>query len=280
MATPRRPAPTRAHPVRRAAAALAGGRWRLPALLAVPVGATLLLLVGVLLGGGGSAGGVDLAAIGGAPGVGSSEGGGKDGVSSATAGFPGAAPETTATPDNVVRSIEELHRVYGEPPFADLGRMRIPALGIDAPLSLRIVGEDGAMPNPEGPDEVSLYDLSAWPGLGGRPGAPGNAIFAGHVDRTAWLDYAQLEYSGLAVFFHLDKLSPGQVIEVDDASGATHRYVVQWVREVPASGGAWAEILAAPEDAETITLITCGGDFNAVEGSYASRVVVRAAKGG
>ena len=82
------------------------------------------------------------------------------------------------------------------------------------------------------------------------------------------------------MFFHLDKLSPGQVIEVDDASGATHRYVVQWVREVPASGGAWAEILAAPEDAETITLITCGGDFNAVEGSYASRVVVRAAKGG
>ena len=278
MATPRRPAPTRARTVRRAAAAFAGGRWHLPALLAVPVGATLLLLVGVLLGGGGSAGGVDLAAIGGAPGAGSGEGGGADGVGSATAGFPGAAAEATASPDNVVRSIEELHRVFGEPPFADLGRMRIPALGIDAPLSLRIVGEDGAMPNPEGPDEVSLYDLSAWPGLGGRPGTPGNAVFAGHVDRRAWLDYAQLEYSGLGVFFSLDLLTPGQVIEVD-ANGGSHGYVVRWVREVSASGGEWAKILAAPDDLEAITLITCGGDFNAVEGSYASRVVVRAVKG-
>ena len=253
--------------------AFASTGWRLAALLAVPVGATLLLQLGVLFDDGGSAGGVDLAAIEGA--AGGSGGAPGDGAS---AGSRGVSAEDTAAPAPVVRSIEELHRVYGEPPFADVGRMRIPALGIDAPLSLRIVGEDGAMPNPEGPDEVSLYDLSTWPGLGGRPGAPGNAVFAGHVDSRGWLDYAQLEYSGLAVVFALNLLSPGQVIEVD-AHGASHRYEVQWVRDVAAMGGEWAEILAAPDDAEAITLITCGGDFNAVDGSYASRVVVRTVKG-
>ncbi|MDA1062578.1 MAG: class F sortase, partial [Chloroflexi bacterium] len=189
------------------------------------------------------------------------------------------AGEEAAAEENVVRSIEELHRVFGEPPFADVGRMRIPALGIDAPLSLRIVGEDGAMPNPEGPDEVSLYDLPTWPGLGGRPGEPGNAIFAGHVDSLGWLEYAQVQYSGLSVFASLHVLSPGQVIEVD-AYGASHSYEVQWVRDVAAVGSEWAEILAAPDDIEAITLITCGGDFNAVDGSYASRVVVRAVKAG
>ena len=33
----------------------------------------------------------------------------------------------------MVKSIDELHAEFGEPPSATLGRMRVPALGIDAP---------------------------------------------------------------------------------------------------------------------------------------------------
>ena len=254
---------------------LSGHGWHLPALLAVPGVLAVAVLGVLLLGGGGASSAVDIGSAEGAPQAG---GGGGSGYGDSSA-LEGELPAEEATPDNVVRSIDELHEVFGEPPFANLGRMRIPVLGIDAPLSLRIVEDDGAMPNPEGPDEVSLYDLSTWPGLGGRPGEGGNAIFAGHVDRRVWLDYAQVEYNGLAVFFYLDNLTPGAAIEVD-WGGATHTYTVLWVREVAATSGEWAQIFGPdPSGAEAITLITCGGDFNAIDGSYASRVVVRAVRG-
>ena len=135
------------------------------------------------------------------------------------------------------------------------------------------------MLNPSGPGDVVWYDLAAWDGLGGAPGQGGNAVFAGHVDRSAWLDWVGVEFSGLAVFFYLDNLTPGQQIEVE-MDGATHTYTVQWIRPVAASSSEWAQIFGPdPSGADAITLITCGGDFNAVEGSYASRVVVRAVAG-
>ena len=273
MATPQRPA----NPFARL---LADRRWRLPALVGVPALAVVAILVAVLLSGGGGdddgTDGVGFKSSGVAPG---SSGSGS--VAIAGAGFPGPPPIPTAepTPDPVVRSLERLRAEHGESPDATHGRLRIPALGVDAPLGVRAVGEDGVMTNPSGPDDVVWYDLSAWDGLGGAPGKGGNAVFAGHVDRTAWLDWAGVEYSGLAVFFYLDNLTPGQQIEVE-MDGATHTYTVQWIRPVAASSGEWAEIFGPdPTGADAITLITCGGDFNAVEGSYASRVVVRAVAG-
>lgn len=64
-------------------------------------------------------------------------------------------------------------------------RFIIEKFGVDAPLTYRSVGLDGAMPNPDGPDDVAYYDFSAWPGKGGAPGKGGNAVFAGHVDSGA-----------------------------------------------------------------------------------------------
>jgi len=180
--------------------------------------------------------------------------------------------------DGIINSIEELHQVYGEPPDATFGRMRIPALGIDAPLGTRYVAEDGVMLDPSGPDDVVYYDFSGWNGLGGYPSTGGNAVFAGHVDQAGYLWYADVDYIGPAVFYNLRNLSGGETIEIDLGNGPV-TYVVDWIREVGPSEN-WTAIVSSNVEVDSITLITCGGEFNRAEGAYTARTVVRAVRAG
>ena len=188
---------------------------------------------------------------------------------------PTATATPEPTPQPVVGSIDELHAEFGEPPSATLGRMRVPALGIDAPLGQRFVGGDGQMPNPTGPSDAVWYDFTAWEGFGGTIGGGNNAIFSGHVDYTAHVSYAGVDFRGRGVFFSLALLSPGDVIEVE-AGGETLRYAVAWRRQVGAEASDWGEILSSDVPVDSITLITCGGEFNFAERSYLDRIVVRA----
>lgn len=178
--------------------------------------------------------------------------------------------------DGVVTSIEELHAAYGEPPDANFGRMLIPALGVDAPLGTRYVGTDGTMAEPTGPDDVVYYDFSGWDSYGGFPTAGGNAVFAGHVDRAAYLEYAGVNYIGPGVFYSLSSLGGGEEIVIDLGTGPV-TYIVEWIREVH-RGADWQEILGSSVEVDSITLITCGGEFNHVEQSYTHRTVVRAVR--
>ena len=192
---------------------------------------------------------------------------------------PTPTPEPTPEGPPTVSTIQELAERYGEPPDATLGRFRIPSLSVDAPLGTRFVsGDDGTMPNPTGPGDVVWYDLSAWDGLGGAPGAGGNAIFSGHVDYAAYVAYADVQFRGRGVFFHLDLLSPGDVIEVE-VNGETLRYVVQWRRQVSAADANWSEIFSGDVGQDSITLYTCGGDFDFSTRTYSDRTVVRARRG-
>jgi len=186
----------------------------------------------------------------------------------------GAAPE--GEDDGVIRSIEALHKVYGEPPDATSGRLRIASLGIDAPIGQRHVAADGVMPNPTGPDDVVWYDFSAWPGLGGYPGGGQNAIFAAHVDRNAFLDYAGVQYTGPGAFANLSLLQVGDTIEVEMEGGYV-AYSVLWMQDVGAEGSDWDSIFASDTgEGESLTLLTCAGDFNSDLHAYSHRTVVRA----
>ena len=206
----------------------------------------------------------------------------------ATTGTATATPTPTESPDppadaitptpaseDPVGSIDELHSGFGEPPSAVLGRLRVPALGIDAPLGARSVGGDGQMPNPVGPSDVIWYDFSEWEGVGGTIGGGGNAVFSGHVDYAAHVAYAGVDFRGRGVFFSLSLLSPGDVIEVE-SGGQTVRYAVSWRQLVNAVDSDWGEILSSDVPVDSITLITCGGEFNFESRSYVDRVVVRA----
>ena len=187
-----------------------------------------------------------------------------------------STPPQPATP--TVSSLSELERRFGEAPDATLGRLRIPVLGVDAPLGQRYVA--AAMPNPTGPGDVVWYDFSEWAGLGGVPGGGANAIFSGHVDYNFPISWAEAHYRGRGVFYDLRLLSPGDVIEVE-VGGKVLRYAVTWTRQVKADGPdtEWLPVLTGDVAADSITLITCGGDFDVATKSYIDRFIVRAERG-
>ena len=237
-----------------------------PAALAVLFGALATIFLALAFLGGPRLGGVSLTPIGG--------GGGTD-ASGRTLQIE--RTDEPAEDDGVVRSLEALHSEFGEAPDATMGRMRIPSIGVDAAIGQRGIGEDGAMPNPSGPGDVVWYDFQNWPGLGGWPGGGGNAVFAGHVDRAAWVEYAGVEYFGPGVFYTLAQIAPGAEIVVE-AEGQALAYTVVSVDEVAADGD-WRAVFSSDLGQDSITLITCGGDFDREQHAYTARTVVRAVRG-
>ncbi|MGA2285808.1 MAG: class F sortase [Dehalococcoidia bacterium] len=150
-------------------------------------------------------------------------------------------------------------------PAADSGmRMKIPSIGVDAPVTIRVMGSDGVMGVPNGKDDVVWYDFSAFPGMGGYPGSGGNAVFAGHVDYHPHYE---------AVFWDLHLVGPGDIIEVDLPDGTPVRYSVQWSKQIGDSEDFSSYVTNTGDD--TITIVTCQGTFNSATHNYDHRLVVR-----
>jgi LPXTG-site transpeptidase (sortase) family protein len=143
-------------------------------------------------------------------------------------------------------------------------RLIIQRLGINAPVGSRYVGPDGAMANPSGAYDVVWYDFSGFSGLGGYPGAGGNAVFAGHVDYRG---------VGPAVFYQLRNILVGDIIEYYTSSGEYYRYVVDSVGDYSPTAN-WTGLVAS--NREGVTLITCNGEFNTAAREYSHRRVVYA----
>ena len=177
----------------------------------------------------------------------------------------------------VLHDLNTLRSQYGDPKDATYGRLRIPAINVDAPIGQQTVPKDGQLGDPEGPGDVVWYNFGANKGLGGVPGAGGNAVFAGHVDRNGYVAYAGVNYLGPGVFFSLDQVAVGDVIEIA-ANGKTLRYAVVWTKQVPADTD-WNLLFSSQVLGDSITVVTCGGDFNYDTHEYTSRLVVRAVRG-
>jgi LPXTG-site transpeptidase (sortase) family protein len=159
--------------------------------------------------------------------------------------------------------------------LGDADRLVITKFGIDAPLKLKTVASDGQMPDPDGPDDVVLYDFSVFPGLGGGPGTGGNAILAGHVDSGHKnCKNGSVKPPCQAVFWDVNKLKSGDEIEVKVA-GQSYKYTVKGNQPVPASSDTWNQIVSSTAE-ETVTLITCGGTFS--NGEYNNRQVITAVR--
>jgi sortase (surface protein transpeptidase) len=187
---------------------------------------------------------------------------------------PTETPEPTPTPAPTIGTIEELVARYGYPAGYDYAQIRIPKLGINAPVGSSYVGGD-VMDVPEGPATVFWYDLSGWTDLGGLPGEGKNAIFSGHVDIASYLPYADVTYVGQGIFSNLHLLAPGDRIFVD-FNGETLEYQVTWQKQIAASSSGWGDIWSSDVAVDSITLYTCGGEFDIVSASYIDRVVLRA----
>lgn len=165
-----------------------------------------------------------------------------------------AAPTETASPT----------------PVAEIERLIIPAIKLDAQVRAREVNSDGEMPSPETPQEVIWYDFSALPGLGGRPGVGGNTVLAGHFDYHGY---------GPAVLWDLRDVKQGDEITVRLRDGSEYKYVARSNRVVDPTVASFNEIVAATPE-ESLTVITCAGDFDPTTDNYDMRRVVWAVRVG
>lgn len=199
--------------------------------------------------------------------------GGKPGES-VHAGLATSEPTPEATIDLNRQLVAEPKNLNVTQLGAD-DRLLIPKISVDAPLTLRIVATDGQMPDPDGPDDIAYYDFSAWPGMGGAPGRGGNGVFAGHVDsgRKACKNGTKKPPCE-AVLWDMPKLKPGDEIQVRVA-GQTYKYEVRTNESLNAATAPWDQIVAATAQ-ESITLITCIGEFKA--GEYNKRQVLTAVR--
>lgn len=202
------------------------------------------------------------------------------GSNSTAAPGPSSTAHPLPTEDPDLPTMSELRDFvsdYGDPPEADLGRFKIPRIGVDAAIGERVVGDDLSLQylNPYGPADVSWYNFDVDPRYGGDIGEGKNPIFAAHVDYAALVPFAQVNYRGPGIFRDINLLNPGDVIEIT-MHGKTVRYEVSWRRQVKEAEGDWAALFSADvPEGDAITLITCSGDFNTETREYDSRTVIR-----
>jgi len=145
-------------------------------------------------------------------------------------------------------------------PAVGIARLVVPALSIDAPMVVLGVDSDGVMEAPSGPADVGWYTFSGLPEQGR------NIVVSGHVDYHNY---------GPAVFWRLREAKAGEVVQLllEDQSVVTYKVVS--TTDYDARSAPVQEIIGST-DAETLTLITCGGSFNTRTREYDKRLVVRA----
>jgi sortase (surface protein transpeptidase) len=146
---------------------------------------------------------------------------------------------------------------------ADPVRIRIPAIGVDAPVQPLTVDQNGVLPPPD------TYDAAGWWRDGPEPGQRGPAVIAGHVDSRR----------GPAVFFRLPDLGKGDQILVDRADGTTAMFATQRIERHHKNTFPTDEVYDDTPDSQ-LRLITCGGKFDRKAHSYVDNIIVFATRSG
>ncbi|GAB2673933.1 class F sortase [Thalassiella azotivora] len=137
--------------------------------------------------------------------------------------------------------------------------VRIPSLGVTAPVDPVGVQDDGSMTIPTDGDRLGWYRYGPTPG-----GPQGSAVVAGHVDTRA---------GGPGALFRLRDLEPGDEVVVTTGSGREVTYRVSG-REVFQKTALPTDDLFRRDGAPVLTIITCGGPFQPELRSYRDNVVV------
>ena len=140
-------------------------------------------------------------------------------------------------------------------------RLRIPAIGVDAPVGPVGIDDRGDMAIPEQVQDIGWYKF------GPAPGADkGSAVLSGHVDSAQ---------QGLGAFSRLGDVKAGDVITVTDAAGRQLSYRVVGKEAFDKKSVPLADLFSR-SGAARLTLITCGGAFDSAALSYVDNIVVTA----
>jgi len=122
-------------------------------------------------------------------------------------------------------------------------RVVAPAAGIDATIT-----EVGVVTGAGGPEWEIAWQAAGHHMNSARPGQPGNMVITGHVSVA--------DSRNAAVFRTLDRLAPGDVIEVYSGD-QVYRYSVERVMVVPPS----AVGILRSDHVARVTLLTCTRDL-------------------
>jgi hypothetical protein len=187
--------------------------------------------------------------------------------------LPPAAPTTTAPEDDstgpttTTVPLSPLAELVGErgsaippdiqPRLRPVG-LRIDEIFVDDPVVEVGLEEDGEFEVP-GAEEIGWYRYGA------APGYPGATVLAAHVTWNG-------EYGP---FLNLGELEPGDRVEVDLEDGSARVYEVT-ERTMYDKDGLPRDRIWRNTGAETLVLITCGGDFNPDISRYRQNIVVYA----
>jgi LPXTG-site transpeptidase (sortase) family protein len=166
----------------------------------------------------------------------------------------------TATPTTQANPVQDSSVVSPPREPIPITRIRIPAIGVDAPVVVKGLDSERRMEAPDHPDEIAWYDFTALPGQGS------NVVLAGHVDFAG---------VGPAVFWDLWRVRVGDLVELGLADGRVSRYRVTGLETVE-ERQAPVERIVGPTGQERLTLITCAGSYNPATGRYDQRLIVTA----
>jgi sortase A len=167
-----------------------------------------------------------------------------------------AEPSPEPTPEPTPEPIPE--PPPPPPPVMQPVRMRIPRIKVDARIINVGVNALGEMDTPH--DAWSI----GWFAPGYKPGEPGNAVVAGHVD------YINI---GPAVFYNLKLLEAGDRVTVVGEDQYEYEFQVTEVQRYTPYN-APIERIFGPNPNRGLVLITCGGTFNTRTRDYDQRIVV------
>lgn len=131
-------------------------------------------------------------------------------------------------------------------------------LGIREKVRSVGLNNKGEMAEPDSGNEVVWYR----PGF--LPGAPGNAVFAGHSDYKG----------GQGVFYNLGKLDVGGTVNVLTAN---HEMTFTVIEKKNYQNGDVAPELFGHSEAPRLNLITCSGNWDPESKRYSERLVIVAA---
>ncbi|GAA3842576.1 hypothetical protein GCM10022226_76620 [Sphaerisporangium flaviroseum] len=140
-------------------------------------------------------------------------------------------------------------------------RVRVPSIGVDAPLLSMGVEKNGEIEVPP----LSRPKVAGWYRLGPAPGEMGPAVILGHVNTRG----------GPAVFSRLRELGRGDKITVVRADGSTAEFTVDGAEQASKNRFPTKRVYGHV-DRPSLRLITCGGVFNPVAHSYTDNIIVYA----
>lgn len=137
--------------------------------------------------------------------------------------------------------------------------LTVPAIGVRTRLIRLGTTRQGTLQVPASTSVAGWYTSSP------RPGAIGSSIIAGHID----------SYTGPGVFFRLRMLRPGDRVYIRRTDGTLAVFAITAVRVYLKTAFPTAAVYGPVPDV-ALRLISCGGAFDRITGSYLSNVVAYA----